>query len=146
MEERCGPTPTSANLILPRAGLKPEPQRAIQMPTNKHYSKQRAVCVGVTSPTGGLGVVESKTQGLEQMAFRKMAFRGKRAIPYHPVPLPTAPVVRTPHQRHSWGLDHTIGAPVHWSALLVGGPGGCVQCLDSWNGQNTSKSRKTLTV
>lgn len=139
----CGPSPTSANLLLPQAGLKPEPQRAIQMPTNKHDSKQRAVCVGITSPTGGLGAVESKTRGLEQMAFRKMALRGKRAIPYLPVPLPTAPVARTPPEALLGAGPHnqspcSLARPPGW------GPGGCVQCLDSWNGQNTSKSSKTL--
>lgn len=55
---------TSANLILPQAGLKLEPQRTVQMPTNKHKQQQRAVCAGDNQShgfgcSGGLGVAES---------------------------------------------------------------------------------------
>lgn len=55
------PIPTFANLILSHAGLKVEPQRTVQMPASKHKASNKEVFVlRITSPTGGLGVTESK--------------------------------------------------------------------------------------
>ena len=55
------PIPTFANLILSHAGLKVEPQRTVQIPASKHKASNKEVFVlRITSPTGGLGVTESK--------------------------------------------------------------------------------------
>lgn len=55
------PMPTFANLILSHAGLKPEPQRTVQMPTNKYKAANKEVFVlRITGPTGGSGIAESK--------------------------------------------------------------------------------------
>ena len=104
-----------------------------------------------TSPTGGLGVAESKAQGLEQRAFRKL--RRERAIPYSRVPPWPAPLRlgNSLHQRHLLGAVPCNLSPCSflYPALPEGkvretGKGGSIYCLDSCRRQKTSKFSKTL--
>lgn len=84
--------------------------------------------LGITSPTGGLGVAESKLWILEQMAFRKL--RRREGHPLRPcATLPGTPVVReeSASEAPPRGLDHTIRAPLHscppggWGGVDAGG-------------------------
>lgn len=140
------PLPTSANLILPQAGLKWEPQRTVQMPTNE-YKQQTKGCfvLGRTSPTGGLGVAESKAQVLGQTAFRKL--RRERAIPCFPRPPWLSPLHLGNSLHHPGGCTTPSELPFIHPALLEREvretPGVYLECLDSWNRQKTSKFSKT---
>lgn len=110
--------PPSDNLILPQAGLKLEPLFKSQRTNTSH--KQRAVCVGITSPMGGLGVAESKVQVWEQMAFRKLREEVHPFPPGTPCPSPWRRG-KSLHQRHLPGAGpHSLFI---FLALMEGGVG-----------------------
>lgn len=80
-----------------------------------------------TSPTGGLGVAESKAQGLEQRALRKL--RRERAIPYSPVP--------------PWPAPLRLGNSLHWSHLLGAVPCNLSPCSFVYPALPEGKVRET---
>lgn len=117
------PKPNSSNLTLSQAGLECEPQRTVQMPTNKCKQQTKGcLCRGEPVPRVVVGVAESKAQVLEQMAFRKL--RRARVTSFLPTPPCPSPLCRGDglHQRHlPGGWDTQSEPPFICPALLEGG-------------------------
>lgn len=103
--------------------------------------------MGITSPTGVLGVVESKAWGLGQMAFRKLRRGPPPYLPVPPAHCPCGEGTVCIKGTSGGAGPHNLSPLFTHPALLEGGDGGpraLSVVLGQLEGAENSKFSKTL--